>query len=182
MGDFKPIESDRLSIKILDLMDIGTFFAYRSLPEVCVDQSWKPSGIDEVEEFINNNLATHINTKNTWMQLGIHLKSGGLIGDIGVHFMEDETQVEIGYTLSPEHQGHGYAQEALKAVMNYLLLTLNLHRITASVDPGNAKSLNLLKRLGFRQEAYFKKSVFIRGKWCDDVIYAMLEEEWNSSR
>lgn len=178
MINFKPIESDRLSIRILDTHDKEVFFAYRCLPEVYLYQSWKPSGIDEVEEFINKNKAIRPNTKDTWMQLGIHLKDGVLIGDVGVHFLEDEAQVEIGYTLSPDHQGCGYAQEAVKTVIDYLFLTLRKHRITASVDPDNAKSINLLEKLGFRQEAHFKKSVFIRGEWCDDVVYAVLKEEW----
>ncbi len=182
MVNFKAIESDRLTIRILDTHDKEVFFAYRSLPEVYLYQSWKPSSIDEVEEFINKNKAIQPNTKNTWMQLGIHLKGGVLIGDVGIHFLEDEAQVEIGYTLSPAHQGCGYAQEAVKAVIDYLFLTLKKHRITASVDPENAKSINLLKKLGFRQEAYFTKSQLIRGEWCDDVVFVVLEEEWKSQR
>lgn len=176
------LKTVRLIIKGLAVQDKEIFFAYRSLPEVYVYQSWKPSGIDEVEEFINKNKAIQPNTKNTWMQLGIYHSNSTLIGDIGVHFLDDEAQVEIGYTLSPAHQGCGYAQEAVKAVIDYLFLNLRKHRITASVDPDNAKSINLLKKLEFRQEAYFNKSQLISGKWCDDVVYAVLEEEWKSQR
>lgn len=182
MVNFKPIESDRLLIRILDSNDKEVFFTYRSMPEVYVYQSWKPSGIDEAEEFIKKNKATQPNTRNTWMQLGITLSDGSLIGDVGIHFMEDDAQVEIGYSLSPEHQGHGFAFEAVKAVIDYLFLDLKKHRITASVDPDNQKSINLLKKLGFRQEAHFIKSFLIRGVWCDDVVFAILEETWNLLR
>lgn len=179
---FPIIETDRLTIRRLDLTDKVTFFAYRTKPEVYKYQFWKPKSIDEAEEFIIKNLEILPNTKNTWMQLGIHLQNGPLIGDMGIHFLEDDAQVEIGYTLSPEYQGQGYASEAVKAILNYLFFTLNKHRITASVDPDNQKSINLLKKLGFRQEAHFKKSVFIHGKWCDDVIFAILEEECKTLR
>jgi RimJ/RimL family protein N-acetyltransferase len=178
MGVFKCIETDRLRIRILDFKDKETLFAYRIMPEVFAYQSWNPPRMDEVETFIRQNLATPPNTINTWLQLAICLRTGPMIGDIGIHFLEDDAQVEIGYTLSPDYQGRGYAFEAVKAVVNYLFLNLKKHRITASVDPENQKSISLLKKLGFRQEGHFKKSILIRGEWCDDVIYAMLEEEW----
>ena len=38
--------------------------------------------------------------------------------------MDDDYQIEIGYTLSPEHQGNGYAFEAVKAVNNYAFFEL----------------------------------------------------------
>nr|WP_257286661.1 GNAT family protein [Halanaerobium congolense] len=84
----------------------------------------------------------------------------------------------MGYSLSLKYQGKGLATEAVTAVLNYLFFDLNKHRVTASVDPDNLKSINLLERLGMRKEAHFKKSVFINGKWKDDIIYAVLKEEW----
>ena len=36
----------------------------------------------------------------------------------------------------------------------------------------------MLERLGFRKEAHFIKSIFVDGEWIDDVIYAILKDEW----
>ena len=178
MSFFESIETDRLTIRVLESKDKESFFAYRRLPEVCLYQFWKPLSINEVENFIKKNSTTIPNTKNTWLQLAICLRNDKLIGDMGIHFLEDDAQVEIGYTLSPGYQGKGYALEAAKAVVDYLFVTLKKHRISASVDPENLKSINLLKKLGFRQEGYFKKSLLIHGEWCDDLIFALLEGEW----
>ena len=182
MNNSIQIETDRLNIRALELKDKEAFFTYRNLPEVIQFQSWEPSSIEEIEAFINRNLAVTPNTPDTWLQLGICLRGGPLIGDIGLHFLEDGAQMEIGYTLTPVYQGQGYASEAVKAVVDYLFLTLKKHRITASVDPENQKSINLLKKLGFRQEAHFIKGILIRGEWCDDVVFAILDEEWNTRR
>jgi len=65
-------------------------------------------------------------------------------------------------------------------VLNYLFKVLLKHRVTASVDPENTKSIILLERIGFQKEAHFRKSYYIDGKWLDDCVYAILEEEWNS--
>jgi RimJ/RimL family protein N-acetyltransferase len=94
-----------------------------------------------------------------------------------VHFIDD-LQVEIGYIVSTEFQGKGYSTEAVKEVIKYLFETLRKHRITASVDPRNLKSIKLLDRIGMRKEAYFKKSIWFNNEWTDDVVYAILEEEY----
>jgi len=100
---------------------------------------------------------------------------------MGIHFIEDNYQAEIGYTLSPAFQGKGYAIEAVKAILDYLFSKLKKHRITASVDPDNIKSIRLLENVGFRKEAHFIKSFRMNDQWYDDCIYAILTEEWVNS-
>jgi RimJ/RimL family protein N-acetyltransferase len=41
--------------------------------------------------------------------------------------------------------------------------------------------MKLLQRVGMRQEAHFVKSLWFRGEWVDDVIFAILSSEWRSS-
>jgi len=40
----------------------------------------------------------------------------------------------------------------------------------------NTASIRLIERLGFRKEAYFKKSLYFHGERVDDFIYAVLAE------
>lgn len=173
------INTDRLELRILKLQDKDEFLKYRSMPEVYQYQGWRQTNIFEIESFINKNSTTCPDTPNTWLQLAVCLKDGRLIGDIGIHFLEDGFQAEIGYTLSPTYQGKGYAMEAVKAVLDYLFQNLSKHRVTASVDPENTKSAGLLERIGFRKEAHFIKSYRMDDKWLDDCVYAILKDEWN---
>lgn len=179
MNNFIIIKTDRLFIRILEMKDKEDFFKYRSMPEIYQYQSWRPKLISEIVDFINKNADVCPNTENTWLQLAVSLNEGQMIGDIGIHFMDDD-QIEIGYTLSPEYQGNGYALEAVKAVINYAFSELKKHRITASVDPDNIQSIKLLERIGFRKEAHFIKSFRMDDQWYDDCIYAMLEDEWKA--
>lgn len=181
MEPFSPIGTERLIIRRLEIADSPDFFAYRTLPEVCRYQGWRPKNRQEIDEFIQKNSVTVENTPGTWLQLAINLKNGQLIGDIGIHFLEDIYQVEIGYSLAPKYQGYGYACEAIGVVINYLFIVLHKHRITASVDPENTKSIRLLERLGMRKEAQFIQSFRMDDKWTDDCVYAILEEEWLKS-
>lgn len=96
-----------------------------------------------------------------------------------MHFLDDEKyQVEIGFTLDKNEQGKGFASEAVKETINFLFNDLNKRRIIASIDPRNGKSIALVERLGFRKEAHFKESLLINGEWVDDVVYAVLKDEW----
>src|SRR5665648_147181 len=77
--------------------------------------------------------------------------------------------------------GLGINAEAVTGVINYLFSNLKKHRIIASVDHENIKSIMLLERIGMRKEAHFKKSYWSNNEWTDDMIYAILEEEWIDS-
>ncbi|HYQ59064.1 MAG TPA: GNAT family protein [Draconibacterium sp.] len=175
------LNTQRLLLRPVGANDKQAILAYRSDAETNKYQGWIPKTIDDVETFMGK-LSAEFNVPDTWFQLAVLDKnSKELIGDIGIHFI-DEQQVEIGYTIAKQHQGLGFATEAAKAVIDYLFGELKKHRITASIDPGNIASVALLEKLGFRKEAHFIESLFLNGKWVDDVIYALLGREWNRSK
>ncbi len=176
------ILTKRLCLTQLIKSDAPAMHAYRSDPEVCRYQSFEPTSQKEVEAFIAGLLENRFNMPGTWFQFGIRLRNSNvLIGDLGVHFMDDDPrQTEIGYTIGPKHQGQGYATEAVLGILGHLFESLGMHRVFASVDPRNAPSIALLERVGMRREAHFRKSLWFKGDWADDMVFAMLESEWRS--
>jgi len=177
MQKFTLINTDRLKIRQVRAEDREDIYRYRSLPEVNRYESFHPEDLEAVDEFIKKS-ETNINIPDTWFPLAITLKGKDiLIGDIGLHFLQDIAQVEIGYALGPVFQGKGYAEEAVRGVLKYLFKDLRKHRVIASVDPDNERSIHLLEKLEMRKEAHFKKSYLIGGVYYDDLIYAMLDEE-----
>ncbi len=172
------IETEQLLLRPIEIKDANALFNYRSDAIANKFQGFIPKNLEDVYEFINKT-TTEFNIIESWFQLVIEERnSNQIIGDIGVHFI-DEHQVELGITLAKIQQGKGFATEALKVLITYLIEKLNKHRITASIDPENTSSIKLFERLGFRKEAHFKESLLINGKWTDDLIYAILKKEWN---
>ncbi len=57
--------------------------------------------------------------------------------------------VELGYGVFPAYRGHGYAQEAARAVMGWARAAHGVRHFVASVSPENAASLAVVARLGF---------------------------------
>ncbi|KJE21866.1 hypothetical protein FF36_03769 [Frankia torreyi] len=39
-------------------------------------------------------------------------------------------------------------------------------------------SARVLQRLGPRREAYFGRNERLRGAWTDEIVYALLADEW----
>jgi RimJ/RimL family protein N-acetyltransferase len=90
-------------------------------------------------------------------------------------------QIEGGLTVSPSHQGRGLGTEALRGLVAYVFGTLGVHRLFASADPRNEPSLRMMRAAGLRQEAHHRRSLRIRGEWVDDVVWALLREEWEAT-
>ena len=89
-------------------------------------------------------------------------------------------QAVVGFSIATGHQGHGYATEALTALLDYVFDTLNKRRVTAGADADNAASIALMERVGMRREAHFIQSAWFREKYADEVRYAILKSEWQS--
>lgn len=173
------LKTERLVLRPIKIDDAKNIFEYRSDKEINKYQGWIPETIEDVKTFIGK-CSTKINEPDTWFQLVIIEKENRkIIGDLGIHFIAgDNQQAEIGCTLNKDYQNKGYATESLKRVIDMLFTDLNKHRIFASLDPGNKSSIRLVERIGFRKEAHFVESILIKGKWADDLIYAMIEKDW----
>lgn len=89
-----------------------------------------------------------------------------------------QKRAEIGYLLSPEHWGQGYAQEALRAVLDYALPALDIGRVEADIDPRNEASCRLVERLGFRREGYLRERWRVNGEITDTAFYGLLRREY----
>jgi len=125
-----------------------------------------------------------------WYQVAIELTEnsqeglndkGTVIGDVAFCIdTETQKQSELGIALDTAFQGKGYAQEAVRGLVDFLFSTFKLHRIHVSVDTENTASRKLCERIGFRQEAHLVKAIFFKGEWRDDVVMAMLGSEWEN--
>lgn len=168
------INSERLLIREIEISDALAIFNYRSDAQTNQYQGWIPEKLEEVHYFIEHKIAKEFNQLDTWFQMALVLKeSDELIGDLGLHFLEYET-VELGVTINRSHHGKGYASEALKVLIDYLLYEHGKRKIKASIDPRNLASIAMIEKLGFKKEAHYKKCFFLRGEWVDNVIYGLI--------
>ena len=182
--DFTTLETTRLRLRHFTDTDLQAFMSYRNDPEVARYQSWGGISEPEANAFIQEQKKVQPGVPGQGFQIAIELKETNvLIGDCYFTINElDHRQAEIGFTLSREYQGYGFATEAVSYFLNYAFLTFDLHRIIAITDCENAASVALLERLGMRREGHFLQNVWFKGKWGDEYLYAVLKEEWLRKR
>ena len=81
---------------------------------------------------------------------------------------------ETGYKFDPEFWHKGYAREAMSFGISLMFNELNLHRVEAYVMKENIASIRLLSALDFQLEGICQKSIRIRGKWEDHMLFALV--------
>jgi len=173
-----PLRTQRLVLRRLVPADYDALARYRGLPAVARYQSWETFTPTDAERFVADQDLVASDTPGTWLQLGI-AAGGALVGDLGLHTRADDPrQVEFGITLDPDHQGLGYATEAVGAVLGYVFGTLGKHRAAATTDAANSPAAALFARLGFRQEGHFLRNVWFKGAWGGEFLFALQREEW----
>lgn len=176
------LTTQRLTLRRLTMADLDAFLAYRNDPQVAYFQGWDSINEKEGHDYITY----HQDIKPSdvgWFNFAIVVTATDtLIGDIGLNILDDKShQGEVGFTLAREHQGKGYATEALRCVLAYAFEDLKLHRITASCDVENVGSIALLERFKFRREGHFIENYFYHDKWTSEYLYALLRREWLTS-
>jgi ribosomal-protein-alanine N-acetyltransferase len=87
----------------------------------------------------------------------------------------------LGYWVGEPYSGRGYMSEGMRLVLRYAFGDLKLHRVEANIQPGNAASLALARRSGFRREGFSPRYLKIGGRWRDHERWAILAEEVRSA-
>jgi RimJ/RimL family protein N-acetyltransferase len=74
--------------------------------------------------------------------------SGRFVGRAGLWFPEEWPELEVGWTLSRDVWGRGYATEAGRAAVEWGRSELGLTRIASVISVGNTRSIAVAERLG----------------------------------
>jgi RimJ/RimL family protein N-acetyltransferase len=173
------LSTPRLSIRPFSPADVPAYVAYHNDPEVARYQSWDVPYLtlraaDDAREM---ELAPVLS--ESWATLTLH-RDDHLLGHLALRLTGHRT-AEVGFTLERAAWGHGYASEALGALLDWLFTDADLHRVHASLDPRNARSAALLERSGFRAEGTSVQAYWHRSVWTDDAHYALLQSEWQEN-
>lgn len=130
------------------------------------------------EELLKLHLLNYQRNPRTYYEWAVQL-DGELIGAADAFHIREETEsCEIGCTIGSRFWGHGFAEEALSAVLFFLFEEVGFRRISASCSSENAAARMLLENLGMRLEGRFRQAVRYRDGAYDDLLYyAVLREE-----
>ena len=101
------------------------------------------------------------------------------IGRIGLINPEGWPGLEVGWTLGKPYWGQGYATEAARASLRYAFLTQPVDRVISCIDPGNAPSQAVARRLGETKGP--AQQIVIGGQTFTCDIWSITRAEWDRS-
>lgn len=176
------IITKRLILRSPRIDDLAAFLAYRNHPENVRFQPVEPMTEIDAAAFLAGQATIDTSAGQCWMMCAIERRTDGrMVGEVGVYLSPAiERTGNIGWAIHSDYQGQGFASEAARALLDHLFVERNLHRVTANGDPRNVASTRVMKRLGMRREGSMLKSLWTKGAWQNESLYAILGEEWHS--
>lgn len=75
------------------------------------------------------------------------------VGCVGLWEPQGWPELELGYWLTPDAQGNGYAVEAAQRARQVAFQDLNARSFVSYIDPENAPSIRVAETLGANREA-----------------------------
>ena len=166
------IETARVYLRPFTFDDLDAFAVIGSDPDVMrYIGAGRPLSREETHTRLNA-IIEHRNKHGFGVWAAIDKSTGTLMGYCGLQFLDNTSEVEVGYRLAKRFWGMGFASEAAKASLRYGFETLGLGRIVAVVQPGNLASQHVLEKIGL---SYVKDARFYN---TEVKYYAITQEEY----
>ena len=174
------LETPRLLLRPFRHADAAQLFAIYSDPQVfryVPIGDWKH--IDEAHQRIARDISTM--AAGEYVRLAVERRSDArVIGEVLLFkFDRDSRRAELGYALGRDAWGQGFASEALRPLIDYAFVDLDLRRLDATIDPRNDASARVLLRFGFRHEGTQREHYMMRGEITDTGLYGLLRSDWD---
>ena len=110
----------------------------------------------------------------------IEKSSGNWVGRLGPWNPEGWPAPEVGWGISREHWGKGYASEGAAAAMDYAFDVLGWHEVIHCIHPDNLASQGVARKLGSRNLGRVKMPVPYEDTPMD--AWGQSRREWKGGR
>ncbi|MEM9063853.1 MAG: GNAT family protein [Planctomycetota bacterium] len=143
------------------------------------DRGLEPWGPEAFERFLE-----HSNTLMSQRHLICRNDDGLLVGQVSLTTIVRSAfrSCFMGYWMGTPYTGKGYMTEAVvlctRRAFGPLPAGLGLHRIEINIVHGNARSVGVARRSGFRLEGFSPNYLHINGNWADHERWAATADSW----
>ena len=179
MDNTKTLETERLILRKFTIQDAeGMYNNWATDSNTTKYLNWNPhENIYETRDFIAKKLSNYENGLYSWV---VELKDTheiiGSIGEVEKH-LKDNT-IALGYCYGSKYWNHGYGTEALRRVLEYLLIDEGFYLVLANHISINPASGRIMQKAGMKYEAILReRKVNSDGTRADVLCYSIKKEE-----
>lgn len=177
------MRSERLCLRPMQESDLPQLEQWWHTPAMLPLQTGmvipRPEG-SRLEEFRK----WHSNENVTSLGFAIErLEDSQLLGSVALFGMSiGRLTATFAIQMRPDLTGQGYGTEATRLMVDYAFSTLPLHRIELGVFGYNDRARKAYAKAGFREEGQRRETIFLGGQWHDEIIMAILRQDWEATR
>ena len=86
---------------------------------------------------------------------------------------------EIGILIGEKnYSGKGYAQDAMKAVLDFLFTQMNFNCVYLYVFETNTRAIEFFRKLGFKKDGVLRECVFKQGRYISKFVMSILKKDY----
>lgn len=176
------LEGAQVVLRELRPSDAASLLAMLTTEEVSRFISPPPTTIEAFERFI---AWTHrMRAAGTYACFAVTIQGyDTAIGIFQVRELEPGFGcAEWGFAIGSDFWGTGVFQAGAELVVDFAFGTLGVHRLEARCAVPNGRGNGALRKIGAVQEGVLRKSFLRSGQYLDQVLYAIVEDDWRASR
>jgi RimJ/RimL family protein N-acetyltransferase len=172
------LTGSQVVLRELRASDAATLFALLTTEDVARFISPPPASVDGFERFIAWTLRQR--AVGSYVCYAMTLPaSDTAVGIFQVRQLDPSfATAEWGFALGAAFWGTGLFPEGATLLLDLAFTTLGVHRLEARAAVQNGRGNGALRKLGAVPEGLLRKSFLCRGAFLDQVLYALLDEDW----
>lgn len=182
-SNITTLTTERLTLRRMKTADWRDMYEYAKEPAVTEYLLWEPHRSPEQTQDYLRFLQTRYRTGDFYDWALIDNEKKKMIGTCGFASLDFvNNSAEVGYVLNPAYWGMGIAAEALRCVMEFGFMELNVHRIEAKYIIGNDRSRRVMEKCGMTFEGVSRSSMYIKGRYRDIGVCSIISDEYIRNR
>ena len=170
----------RVVLRELRLSDATSLFAMLGADEVARFISPPPTSVDGFEKFI----AWTLRQRSAGSYACFAVTVRGFDTAIGIFQLRqldaDFRTAEWGFAIGSPFWGTGVFREGADLLLEFAFETVGAYRLEARASVSNGRGNGALRKVGAVKEAVLRKSFVRNGEQVDQVLWAILEDEWRA--
>jgi RimJ/RimL family protein N-acetyltransferase len=169
-------------LRELRASDAASLFAMLTTEEVARFISPPPTTVEGFERFIAWTLRQR--SAGTYACFAVTLQ--GFDTAIGIFQLRESEPgfgtAEWGFAVGSAFWGTGVFQQGAELMLEFAFNTVGVHRLEARAAVRNGRGNGALLKMGAVQEGILRRSFQKNGDYLDQVLYAIVEDDWRASQ
>lgn len=179
LHDVPELRAERLVLRALRRSDAEDVFDYAKQLDVARHTLWDPHrSLQDTFAFLDFVDDQHRSGKAFVWGI-VHKDEGRVVGTVGLaNYAAQHSRAEMGFAIGQRYWGKGYTPEAVRVVLSFAFGAMELNRVEAYCKVENVASARVLEKTGFLFEGTLRQREFIKGRYEDLKLYAMVREDY----